>query len=154
MHKDKEENGVLPHIHAHDGYRTRELGAFEHGLLDGDMFLQVSSNYVYIPSLVSSPFTAPAPVLSLICLHQFCLGIWWLHRQDMPHNQSALVSQWQQGPRGGGGDFYIAIDKCLSVCLCVCEFFARHAKFELAIGLWIRVICVKVENCLTMSAIS
>lgn len=44
MHKDKEENGMLPHIHthAHDGYRTRELGAFEHGLLDGDMFLQVS----------------------------------------------------------------------------------------------------------------
>lgn len=42
MHKDKEDNGVLPHIHAHDGYRTRELGAFEHGLLDGDMFLQVS----------------------------------------------------------------------------------------------------------------
>ncbi|KAI8044333.1 hypothetical protein M5D96_000489 [Drosophila gunungcola] len=42
MHKEKEENGVLPHIHAHDGYRTRELGAFEHGLLDGDMFLQVS----------------------------------------------------------------------------------------------------------------
>jgi len=45
MHKDKEENGVLPHIHAHDGYRTRELGAFEHGLLDGDMFLQVSPEF-------------------------------------------------------------------------------------------------------------
>jgi len=42
MHKDKEENGVVSHIHAHDTYRTRELGAFEHGLLDGDMFLQVS----------------------------------------------------------------------------------------------------------------
>lgn len=48
MHKDKEENGnsVLPHIHAHDGYRTRELGAFEHGLLDGDMFLQVSKRFL------------------------------------------------------------------------------------------------------------
>lgn len=76
MHKDKEENGVLPHIHAHDGYRTRELGAFEHGLLDGDMFLQVSSNYLYIPSIVSTPpLLSLPPVLSLICLHQFCLGI-------------------------------------------------------------------------------
>lgn len=45
IHKDKEENGLLPHIHAHDGYRTRELGAFEHGLLDGDMFLQVRQLY-------------------------------------------------------------------------------------------------------------
>lgn len=75
MHKDKEENGVLPHIHAHDGYRTRELGAFEHGLLDGDMFLQVSSNYIYTLYNIHPPTTVPAPVLSLICLHQFCLGI-------------------------------------------------------------------------------
>lgn len=42
MHKDKEENGILSHIHSHhDGYRTRDLGAIEHHLLDGDMFLQV-----------------------------------------------------------------------------------------------------------------
>lgn len=47
MHKEKEDNNggntILPHIHGHDGYRTRELGAFEHGLLDGDMFLQVTT---------------------------------------------------------------------------------------------------------------
>uniref|UniRef100_A0A1B0C1F3 Uncharacterized protein n=1 Tax=Glossina palpalis gambiensis TaxID=67801 RepID=A0A1B0C1F3_9MUSC len=49
MRKEKEENSgngagaILPHIHTHhDGYRTRELGAFEHGLLDGDMFLQTN----------------------------------------------------------------------------------------------------------------
>lgn len=42
MHKDKEENGMLSHMHHHDSYRSRELGAFEHGLLDGDMFLQVN----------------------------------------------------------------------------------------------------------------
>lgn len=43
MHKDKEENGMLSHMHTHDSFRNRELGAFENGLLDGDMFLQVSN---------------------------------------------------------------------------------------------------------------
>lgn len=43
MHKDKDENGILPHIHSHEvSYRSRELGSFEHSLLEGDMFLQVS----------------------------------------------------------------------------------------------------------------
>lgn len=41
MLKDKEENGMLSHIHSHDSYRSRELGVLEHNLLDGDMFLQV-----------------------------------------------------------------------------------------------------------------
>lgn len=45
MHKEKEENGILSHIHTHDGYRSREIGAFELSLLDGDMFLQVSISY-------------------------------------------------------------------------------------------------------------
>lgn len=45
MHKDKEENGILSHIHSHhDGYRARDLGAIEHHMLDGDMFLQVSKH--------------------------------------------------------------------------------------------------------------
>lgn len=44
MHKEKDENGMLSHLHHHDAYRSRELGAFEHGLLEGDMFLQVSKN--------------------------------------------------------------------------------------------------------------
>jgi hypothetical protein len=47
MHKEKEENGVL-HIHhhqAHDSYRCRELGIIENGILDGDMFLQVSFSH-------------------------------------------------------------------------------------------------------------
>lgn len=43
MHKEKEENGILSHLHHHEAYiRNRELDALEHGLLDGDMFLQVS----------------------------------------------------------------------------------------------------------------
>lgn len=52
MHKEKEENGLLSHMHHHDTYRSRELGAFEHGLSDGDMFLQVSAIQidVYFPS--------------------------------------------------------------------------------------------------------
>lgn len=46
MHKDKEETTILSHIH-HQEYRNRELDAFEHGLLDGDMFLQVGGIVSY-----------------------------------------------------------------------------------------------------------
>lgn len=59
MHKEKEENGILSHIHTHDGYRSRELGAFEHSLLEGDMFLQVSTPIfctLYLHILLSSSF--------------------------------------------------------------------------------------------------
>lgn len=47
MHKDKDENGMLSHIHSHDAYRSRELGILEHSLLDGDMFLQVNILQLY-----------------------------------------------------------------------------------------------------------
>lgn len=47
MHKEKEENGLLSHMHHHDAYRSRELSAFEHSLSDGDMFLQVSALIVF-----------------------------------------------------------------------------------------------------------
>lgn len=44
MHKEKEENGYIHHQpHDSHNYRSRELGIFENGLLDGDMFLQVSN---------------------------------------------------------------------------------------------------------------
>lgn len=46
MHKDKDENGMLSHMHTHDTFRNREMGSFEHGLLDGDMFLQVCISYL------------------------------------------------------------------------------------------------------------
>lgn len=51
MHKEKEENGLLSHMHHHDTYRSRELGAFEHGLSDGDMFLQVSFIQIHLISI-------------------------------------------------------------------------------------------------------
>ncbi|CRL01673.1 CLUMA_CG014892, isoform A, partial [Clunio marinus] len=48
MHKEKEENGMI-HIHhsSHDSYRTRELGIFENGLLDADVFLQLLYDTFY-----------------------------------------------------------------------------------------------------------
>lgn len=52
MHKDKDENGMLSHIHSHDAYRSRELGILEHSLLDGDMFLQVSEDLQPIDQLI------------------------------------------------------------------------------------------------------
>jgi hypothetical protein len=49
MLKEKEENGMI-HIHhsSHDSYRTRELGIFENGLLDADVFLQVSFFFSFL----------------------------------------------------------------------------------------------------------
>ncbi|XP_070063025.1 circadian locomoter output cycles protein kaput isoform X3 [Drosophila virilis] len=70
MHKDKEENGVLPHIHAHDGYRTRELGAFEHGLLDGDMFLQALNGFLMILTCEGEVFFATHSIESYLGFHQ------------------------------------------------------------------------------------
>ena len=47
MHKEKEENGTIHMHHLHpsqdNSYRTREIGIFENGLLDADVFLQVSN---------------------------------------------------------------------------------------------------------------
>ncbi|XP_036322534.1 neuronal PAS domain-containing protein 2-like [Rhagoletis pomonella] len=72
MHKDKEENGMLPHIHthAHDGYRTRELGAFEHGLLDGDMFLQALNGFLMILTCEGEVFFATHSIESYLGFHQ------------------------------------------------------------------------------------
>jgi hypothetical protein len=48
MHKEKEENGMIHihHSHTHDNYRAREIGIFENGLLDADVFLQVCDNII------------------------------------------------------------------------------------------------------------
>lgn len=55
MRKDKDENGMLSHIHSHEAYRSRELGILEHSLLDGDMFLQVRKVFpIVISSLLYS----------------------------------------------------------------------------------------------------
>ncbi|XP_067615948.1 uncharacterized protein ss [Eurosta solidaginis] len=72
MHKDKEENGILPHIHthAHDGYRTRELGAFEHGLLDGDMCLQALNGFLMILTCEGEVFFATHSIESYLGFHQ------------------------------------------------------------------------------------
>lgn len=55
VHKEKEENGMI-HIHhsSHDSYRARELGIFENGLLDSDVFLQVSFMFFFSVCFSSS----------------------------------------------------------------------------------------------------
>ncbi|XP_055849417.1 neuronal PAS domain-containing protein 2 isoform X1 [Episyrphus balteatus] len=70
MHKDKEENGLMPHIHSHDAYRTRELGAFEHGLLDGDMFLQALNGFLMILTCEGEVFFATHSIESYLGFHQ------------------------------------------------------------------------------------
>ncbi|KAL9891054.1 uncharacterized protein LOC119639137 [Glossina fuscipes] len=77
MRKEKEENSgngagaILPHIHTHhDGYRTRELGAFEHGLLDGDMFLQALNGFLMILTCDGEVFFATHSIESYLGFHQ------------------------------------------------------------------------------------
>jgi hypothetical protein len=71
MHKEKEE---MIHIHhsSHDSYRTRELGIFENGLLDSDVFLQVS----FFSSLKLMMKDAAEKKLYQKCFHlvKFCDG--------------------------------------------------------------------------------
>uniref|UniRef100_A0A336MPL7 CSON003255 protein n=1 Tax=Culicoides sonorensis TaxID=179676 RepID=A0A336MPL7_CULSO len=71
MHKEKEENGILSHIHSHhDGYRTRDLGEIEHHLLDGDMFLQALNGFLMILTCEGEVFFATHSIESYLGFHQ------------------------------------------------------------------------------------
>ncbi|KAL5272976.1 AHR family protein [Megaselia abdita] len=71
MHKDKDENGILPHIHSHDvSYRSRELGSFEHSLLEGDMFLQALNGFLMILTCDGEVFFATHSIESYLGFHQ------------------------------------------------------------------------------------
>ncbi|XP_055699973.1 aryl hydrocarbon receptor protein 1 isoform X2 [Phlebotomus papatasi] len=70
MLKDKEENGMLSHIHSHDSYRSRELGVLEHNLLDGDMFLQALNGFLMILTCEGEVFFATHSIESYLGFHQ------------------------------------------------------------------------------------
>ncbi|XP_055679518.1 aryl hydrocarbon receptor protein 1 isoform X2 [Lutzomyia longipalpis] len=70
MLKEKEENGMLSHLHSHDSYRSRELGVLEHNLLDGDMFLQALNGFLMILSCEGEVFFATHSIESYLGFHQ------------------------------------------------------------------------------------
>ncbi|KAJ6635828.1 Aryl hydrocarbon receptor [Pseudolycoriella hygida] len=70
MHKEKEENGMLSHMHHHDTYRSRELGVFENGLLDGEMFLQALNGFLMILTCEGEVFFATHSIESYLGFHQ------------------------------------------------------------------------------------
>ncbi|XP_055387647.1 hypoxia-inducible factor 1-alpha isoform X2 [Condylostylus longicornis] len=70
MHKEKEESSILSHLSVHDGYRSRELGAFEHSLLDGDMFLQALNGFLMILTCEGEVFFATHSIESYLGFHQ------------------------------------------------------------------------------------
>ncbi|XP_063708955.1 aryl hydrocarbon receptor [Culicoides brevitarsis] len=71
MHKDKEENGILSHLHSHhDSYRARDLGAIEHHMLDGDMFLQALNGFLMILTCEGEVFFATHSIESYLGFHQ------------------------------------------------------------------------------------
>lgn len=62
MHKEKEENGMIHihHSHSHPSdtaYRSRELGIFENGLQDTDVFLQVNNFLPYLVNSITNHFS-------------------------------------------------------------------------------------------------
>ncbi|CAO1388922.1 unnamed protein product [Diamesa serratosioi] len=71
MHKEKEENGMI-HIHhqSHDSYRNREIGIFENGLLDADMFLQALNGFLMILTCEGEVFFATHSIESYLGFHQ------------------------------------------------------------------------------------
>lgn len=76
MHKEKDENGMLSHLHHHDTYRSRELGAFEHALLDGDMFLQVSTSFITDCFNCDFFISCRIFLVNISCLWVFFRNVW------------------------------------------------------------------------------
>ncbi|XP_031633616.1 aryl hydrocarbon receptor protein 1 isoform X3 [Contarinia nasturtii] len=70
MLEEKEENGLLSHIHHHDVYRSRELNAFEHSISDGDMFLQALNGFLMILTCDGEVFFATHSIESYLGFHQ------------------------------------------------------------------------------------
>ncbi|KAG5682009.1 hypothetical protein PVAND_011404 [Polypedilum vanderplanki] len=73
MHKEKEENGMI-HMHhshsSHDGYRAREIGIFENGLLDADVFLQALNGFLMMLTCEGEVFFATHSIESYLGFHQ------------------------------------------------------------------------------------
>ncbi|EAT36063.1 AAEL011825-PB [Aedes aegypti] len=70
MHKSKEENGIGNSVHPHDSYRTREIGSFETGPLDGEMFLQALNGFIIILTCEGEVFFATHTIESYLGFHQ------------------------------------------------------------------------------------
>lgn len=81
LNKEKEENGMI-HIHhsSHDSYRTRELGIFENGLLDSDVFLQVSYFFSHIfQNMISVHVPKTIYGRRTFCYPEMCLNHSLIH---------------------------------------------------------------------------
>ncbi|KAL7032422.1 hypothetical protein ACKWTF_007313 [Chironomus riparius] len=75
MHKEKEENGMIHihHSHSHPSdtaYRARELGIFENGLQDSDVFLQALNGFLMILTCEGEVFFATHSIESYLGFHQ------------------------------------------------------------------------------------
>ncbi|XP_077290277.1 uncharacterized protein LOC143914060 [Arctopsyche grandis] len=66
MHKDKED-GMLQH---ESSFRSREMTAYDHSLLDGDMFLQALNGFLMILTCEGEVFFATHSIESYLGFHQ------------------------------------------------------------------------------------
>ncbi|XP_052864708.1 uncharacterized protein LOC128271290 [Anopheles cruzii] len=71
MHKEKSENGMLPHAVSEDNYRARDFTSYDHSfVVDSDMFLQALNGFIMILTCEGEVFFATHTIESYLGFHQ------------------------------------------------------------------------------------
>ncbi|XP_058057389.1 aryl hydrocarbon receptor [Anopheles bellator] len=71
MHKEKSENGMMPHAVSEDNYRARDFTSYDHSfVVDSDMFLQALNGFIMILTCEGEVFFATHTIESYLGFHQ------------------------------------------------------------------------------------
>uniref|UniRef100_A0A182PVY6 Uncharacterized protein n=1 Tax=Anopheles epiroticus TaxID=199890 RepID=A0A182PVY6_9DIPT len=71
MHKEKGENGLVPHSVSEESYRARDYTSYDHSfIVDSDMFLQALNGFIMILTCEGEVFFATHTIESYLGFHQ------------------------------------------------------------------------------------
>uniref|UniRef100_A0A182RAD2 Uncharacterized protein n=1 Tax=Anopheles funestus TaxID=62324 RepID=A0A182RAD2_ANOFN len=71
MHKEKGENGLVPHSASDESYRARDFTSYDHSfIVDSDMFLQALNGFIMILTCEGEVFFATHTIESYLGFHQ------------------------------------------------------------------------------------
>uniref|UniRef100_A0A182N8U8 Uncharacterized protein n=1 Tax=Anopheles dirus TaxID=7168 RepID=A0A182N8U8_9DIPT len=71
MHKEKGENGLVPHSVSDESYRARDFTSYDHSfIVDSDMFLQALNGFIMILTCEGEVFFATHTIESYLGFHQ------------------------------------------------------------------------------------
>ncbi|XP_001238158.3 protein single-minded isoform X1 [Anopheles gambiae] len=71
MHKEKGENGLMPHSVSEESYRARDFTSYDHSfIVDSDMFLQALNGFIMILTCEGEVFFATHTIESYLGFHQ------------------------------------------------------------------------------------